>query len=90
MVSDWSSSTGNALQARREALKDSWSIIDYKKRRLAQRTAWSEYRNLLRSANTSKAKERSRSWKKFEQDRRQCEGVYSPEMITGSTYDANL
>jgi hypothetical protein len=90
MVSDWSSSTGNALQARREALKDSWSIIDYKKRRLAQRTAWSEYRKLLRSANSSKAKERSRSWKKFEQDRRQCEGAYSPEMITGSTYDANL
>ncbi len=90
MVNDWSSSTGNALRTRREALKDSWSIIDYKKRRFAQRTAWSEYRKLLRSANASKAKERSRTWKKFEQDRRQCEGAYSPEMITGSTYDANL
>src|SRR5690349_10688606 len=67
MVNDWSSSTGNALQARREALKDSWSIIDYKKRRSAQRAAWSEYRKLLRSANASKAKERSGAWRKFEQ-----------------------
>jgi hypothetical protein len=90
MVNDWSSSTGNALQARREALKDSWSIIDYKKRRSAQRAAWSEYRKLLRSANAGKAKERGRTWKKFEQDRRLCEGAYSPEMITGSTYDATL
>lgn len=90
MVNDWSSSTGSALDARREALKDSWSVIDYKQRRSAQRTAWSEYRKLLRNANARKAKERSRTWKKFEQDRRQCEGAYSPEMITGSTYDANL
>lgn len=90
MVNDWSSSAGNALQARREALKDSWSIVDYKKRRFAQRTAWSEYRKLLRGTNAAKAKERTRTWKKFEQDRRQCEGAYSPEMITGSSYDANL
>jgi hypothetical protein len=90
MINDWSSSAGNALQARREALKDSWSIVDYKKRRFAQRAAWSEYRKLLRGTNAAKAKERTRTWKKFEQDRRQCEGAYSPEMITGSSYDANL
>jgi hypothetical protein len=90
MVNDWSSSAGNALQARREALKDSWSIVDYKKRRFVQRAAWSEYRKLLRGTNAAKAKERTRTWKKFEQDRRQCEGAYSPEMITGSSYDANL
>jgi hypothetical protein len=90
MVSDWSLSAGNALQARRDALKDSWNISDYKKRRFAQRTAWSDYRKALRGANAGKAKERSRVWKKFEQARRQCDGAYSPEMITGSTYDANL
>ncbi|WP_143053027.1 hypothetical protein [Nitrosovibrio tenuis] len=90
MVSDWSSSTKNALEARRDALKGSWSISDYKTRRLAQRKAWSDYRKVLRSANTTKTKERSRTWKKFEHDRRQCEGAYSPEMTTGSTYDAHL
>ena len=90
MINDWSSSTRNALEVRREALKDSWSVTDYKKRRFAQRKAWSDYGKVLRNANAAKAKERSRAWKTFEQYRRQCEGAYSPEMITGSTYDANL
>ncbi len=90
MVDDWSSFTKSALEARREALKDSWGIADYKKRRFAQRKAWSDYRKVLRGANAAKTKERSRTWKTFEEERRQCKGAYSPEMVTGSTYDANL
>ncbi len=90
MVNDWSSSAKNALEARREALKDSWSIAEYKKRRIAQRKAWSDYGKVLRSANAGKAKERSRAWRQFEHDRKECKGAYSPEMTTGSTYDANL
>lgn len=90
MVNDWSSSARNALETRREALKDSWSITEYKKRRIAQRKAWSDYKKTLHSMNAGKAKERSRAWKQFDHDRKLCKGAYSPEMITGSTYDANL
>jgi hypothetical protein len=71
-------------------LKESWSIADYKSRRAAQRKAWSDYRKILRQANATKVKERSGIWKKFEHERRECEGAYSPEMVTGSKYDATL
>lgn len=90
MIDVWSSSTKNALETRRVALKDSWDIADYKDRRFAQRKAWSDYGKILRSANNEKKKTRASIWKKFNNDRQECEGAYSPEMRTGSTYDANL
>lgn len=90
VVGDWASTMRQALEARRDALKESWGVKDYKSRRTAQRKAWNDYRKSLSRANAAKAKERSRIWKKFEHDRRECEGAYSPEMITGSKYDANL
>ena len=90
MVDAWSSSTRGALETRRDAEKTSWDISSYKERRFAQRKAWSDYGKSLRTANTEKKKERVRVWKKFDHERKQCEGAYSPEMNTGSTYDANL
>ncbi|MGH8684494.1 MAG: hypothetical protein ACREUM_03995 [Nitrosospira sp.] len=90
MIDVWSSSTKNALEARRGALKDSWDIAGYKDRRFVQRKAWSDYGKVLRSANTEKRKARTHIWKKFENNRQECEGAYSPEMKTVSTYDANL
>jgi hypothetical protein len=90
MVDTWSSSIKNALETRRSVLMDSWNIAGYKDRRFAQRKAWSDYGKILRSANAEKKKARVRIWKKFENDRQGCEGAYSPEMKTGSTYDANL
>ncbi len=90
LVSGWSSSVKSALETRREAEKASWDISNYKERRLAQRKAWGDYGKTLRSSNAAKKKERIRAWKKFEHDRKGCDGIYSPEMATGSTYDANL
>ena len=90
MVNTWSLSVKNALETRRDAEKASWNISGYKERRFAQREAWSDYGKILRNANADKKKERVRAWKKFDHDRKQCEGAYSPEMKTGSTYDANL
>ncbi|KIO50179.1 hypothetical protein [Nitrosospira sp. NpAV] len=90
MVNIWSSLAGNALEARRDAEKASWNIPSYKERRFSQRKAWSDYGKSLRAANAEKKKERVRIWKKFDHDRKECEGAYSPEMNTGSTYDANL
>ena len=90
MVDTWSSSTRNALETRRDAEKTSWDIANYKERRFAQRKTWSDYRKSLRAANAEKKKERVRVWKKFDHDRKECEGAYSPEMNTGSTYDATL
>jgi hypothetical protein len=90
MVNHWSSSVKSALETRREAEKTSWDISNYKERRFAQRKAWGDYGKTLRSSNAAKKKERIRAWKKFEHDRKECKGVYSPEMATGSTYDANL
>lgn len=90
MVNTWSSLTSNALEARRDAEKASWDISNYKERRFSQRKTWSDYGKSLRTANAEKKKERVRVWKKFDHDRKECEGAYSPEMNTGSTYDANL
>ncbi|MEO6564239.1 MAG: hypothetical protein ABIN99_14550 [Nitrosospira sp.] len=90
MVGSWASSVKDALETRRSSLKDSWAITDYKERRFAQRKAWSDYGKILRGANDEKKKIRARIWKTFDNDRRKCEGAYSPEMKTGSTYDANL
>ena len=90
MTVSWSSSVKEALEARRDAEKASWDIPDYKQRRVAQRKAWSDYGKVLRYANNQKKKERVSAWKKFEHNRKECEGAYSPEMNTGSTYDANL
>ena len=89
MTTGWSSSVKGALEARREAEKASWNISDYKERRVAQRKAWSDYDKILRTANKAKTKERVQAWKKFDNDRQQCE-VYSPEMVAGSTHDKNL
>jgi hypothetical protein len=90
MIGNWSSKVRNALEMRRDTLKNSWSISGYEARRFAQRKAWSDYGRILRSANGEKTKTRGRIWKTFDNDRKQCEGAYSPEMKTGSTYDANL
>lgn len=90
MVDAWSSSVKSALETRRDLEKGSWNITSYKERRIAQRKAWSDYGKALRNANTKKKKERVSAWKKFDHDRKECEGAYSPEMNTGSTYDANL
>ncbi|MEO6823187.1 MAG: hypothetical protein ABI167_00370 [Nitrosospira sp.] len=90
MIGNWSSQVSNALEMRRDALKNSWSISDYEARRFAQRKAWSDYGRILRSANGEKIKTRGRVWRTFDNNRKQCEGAYSPEMKTGSTYDANL
>ena len=90
MVGSWAFSVKDALEKRRSSLKDSWAITDYKDRRFAQRKAWSDYGKVLRGANDEKKKMRVRIWKIFDNDRRKCEGAYSPEMKTGSTYDANL
>ncbi len=90
MVGSWASLAKDALEKRRDALRDSWTIIDYKERRFAQRKVWSDYGKVLRGANNEKKKIRARIWKTFDNDRQKCEGAYSPEMKTGSTYDANL
>jgi len=90
MVDIWSSSVKSALETRRDLERASWDIPGYKERRLAQRKAWSDYGKVLRYANNQKKKERVSAWKKFEHNRKECEGAYSPEMNTGSTYDANL
>lgn len=90
MVDVWSSSVKSALETRRDLERASWDIPGYKERRLAQRKAWSDYGKVLRYANNEKKKERVSAWKKFEHNRKECEGAYSPEMNTGSTYDANL
>ncbi|ARO87318.1 hypothetical protein EBAPG3_005775 [Nitrosospira lacus] len=90
MVDTWSSSVKSALETRRDLEKASWNITSYKERRIAQRKAWSDYGKALRNANTKKKKERVSAWKKFDHDRKECDGAYSPEMNTGSTYDANL
>ena len=90
MVGNWASLVKDALEKRRSALRDSWTITDYKDRRFAQRKAWSDYGKVLRGANNEKKTIRARIWKTFDNDRQQCEGAYSPEMKTGSTYDANL
>jgi hypothetical protein len=89
MAGGWSSSVKEALEARRDAEKASWDISDQKERRIVQRKAWSDYGNVLRAANKAKIKERTQAWKKFDNDRQQCE-VYSPEMVTGSTLDKNI
>lgn len=89
MAGDWSSSVKEALEARRDAEKASWDISDQKERRIVQRKAWSDYGNVLRAANKAKIKERAQAWKKFDNDRQQCE-VYSPEMVTGSSLDKNI
>jgi hypothetical protein len=89
MAAGWSSSVKEALEARRDAEKASWEVPDYKGRRVAQRKAWGDYDNVLRAANKTKTRERVRAWKKFDNDRQQCE-VYSPEMVTGSTVDKNI
>jgi hypothetical protein len=89
MTVSWSSSVKEALEARRDAEKASWDIPDYKQRRVAQRKAWSDYDKILRAANKAKTKERVQAWKKFDNDRQQCD-VYSPEMMAGSTHDKNL
>jgi hypothetical protein len=89
MAGDWSSSVKEALEARRDAEKASWEISDHKERRLVQRKAWSEYGKVLRAANKTKIKERTQAWKKFDNDRQQCD-VYSPEMVTGSALDKNI
>ncbi|WP_146164609.1 hypothetical protein [Nitrosospira sp. Nsp2] len=89
MAAGWSSSVKEALEARRDAEKASWEVADYKGRRVAQRKAWGDYDKVLRAANKTKTKERVQAWKKFDNDRQQCE-VYSPEMVTGSTVDKNI
>jgi hypothetical protein len=89
MAGGWSSSVKEALEARRDAEKASWDISDQKERRIVQRKAWSDYGNILRAANKAKIKERTQAWKKFDNDRQQCE-VYSPEMVTGSSLDKNI
>jgi hypothetical protein len=89
MTGGWSSSIKEALEARRDAEKASWDISDQKERRVVQRKAWSDYGKVLRAANKAKIKERTHAWKKFDNDRQQCE-VYSPEMVTGSTLDKNI
>jgi hypothetical protein len=89
MAGDWSSSVKEALEARRDAEKASWDISDQKERRIVQRKAWSDYGKVLRAANKAKIKERTQAWKKFDNDRQQCE-VYSPEMVTGSSLDKNI
>ena len=89
MAGGWSSSVKEALEARRDAEKASWDISDQKERRIVQRKAWSDYGNVLRAANKAKIKERTQAWKKFDNDRQQCE-VYSPEMVTGSSLDKNI
>jgi hypothetical protein len=89
MTIGWSSSVKEALEARRDAEKASWNIPDYKERRISQRKVWSDYDKILRASNKAKTKERVQAWKKFENDRQQCE-VYSPEMMAGSTRDKNL
>ncbi|MBA4141689.1 MAG: hypothetical protein H0X43_01515 [Nitrosospira sp.] len=90
MVTSWGTTTGQALEKRRDALKESWEIVSYKARRQVQRRAWSDYGKTLREANTTKTTERRSAWKIFTHARKQCEGAYAPEMKTGSTYDANL
>ncbi len=90
MTDTWALSTKDALETRRSALTEAWGISSYKDRRFAQRKAWSDYGKILQSTNSEKTKARARAWKKFDHDRKQCEGGYSPEMKTGSTYDANL
>lgn len=89
MTGDWSSSVKEALEARRDAEKASWDISDQKERRIVQRKAWGDYGKVLRAANKAKIKERTQAWKKFDNDRQQCE-VYSPEMVTGSSLDKNI
>ena len=89
MAGDWSSSVKEALEARRDAEKASWDISDQKERRSIQRKAWSDYGKVLRAANKTKIRERTQAWKKFDNDRQQCE-VYSPEMVTGSSLDKNI
>jgi hypothetical protein len=89
MAGGWSSSVKEALEARRDAEKASWDISDQKERRIVQRKAWSDYGKVLRAANKAKIKERTQAWKKFDNDRQQCE-VYSPEMVTGSSVDKNI
>lgn len=89
MATSWASAVKDSLEARRDGEKASWNISNYKERRLAQRKAWSDYDKIIRTANKTKTKERVEAWKKFDNDRQQCE-VYSPEMLTGSTNDKNL
>lgn len=90
MVGSWSSTVREALEERRDTLKKSWDISDYKARRNVQRKAWSDYGKILKKANSIKASERRDAWKTFTHKRKLCEGAYAPEMKTGSTYDANL
>ena len=90
MVNDWASSVKSALESRRDEENSSWDISNYKERRFVQRKVWGDYGKVLRNANTIKKKERVRAWKKFEHDRKECKGAYSPEMTMGSTYDSNL
>ena len=90
MVNNWASSVKSALESRRDEEKSSWDISNYKERRFVQRKVWGDYGKSLRNANAEKKKERVRAWKKFEHDRKECQGAYSPEMTTGSTYDSSL
>ncbi|MEO7464720.1 MAG: hypothetical protein ABIV42_04510 [Nitrosospira sp.] len=90
LVNNWSSSVKSALETRRDQERSSWDISNYKERRVVQRKVWGDYGKILRNANAEKKKERVRAWKKFEHDRKECQGAYSPEMTTGSTYDSNL
>ena len=90
LVNNWSSSVKSALETRRDQERSSWDISNYKERRLVQRKVWGDYGKILRNANAEKKKERVRAWKKFEHDRKECQGAYSPEMTMGSTYDSNL
>jgi hypothetical protein len=89
MAGGWSSSIKEALVARRDAEKASWDISDQKERRIVQRKTWSDYGKVLRAANKAKIKERTQAWKKFDNDRQQCE-IYSPEMVTGSSVDKSI
>lgn len=61
-----------ALEARRVALVNTYSIENKKEREVARRAAWDSFRATLRAANKTKATSQKTSWEKFRGAMKSC------------------
>lgn len=77
------------LTARKDALKNAWTITDVDQRALSLKNAWKTYRQNLKVARQSFNVNRKAAWDQFRISAKAC-GVRGADTSEGRSYDNGL